>query len=106
VTVGALVEVLCAERRTVWPWWLPLSTSIVSVSHRRLPWAFTKVSVTVIDKVGLDKIRTVLYVLTIRKIWLQKMLVTWLDDDRTSCMCPNACAADLHSSRRYNSCTS
>ena len=35
----------------------PLSNSIVSVSHRRLPWAFNyTVSVTVINKVGLDKL--------------------------------------------------
>jgi len=47
-----------------------LSTSIVSISHRRLLWAFTTVSVTVIDKVGLDIKNTnrELYVLTVCKI--------------------------------------
>ena len=57
--VGDFVEVLRAERRMVWPQWLPLSTSIISISHRRLLWAFTTVSVTVIHKVGLNKIRIV-----------------------------------------------
>jgi len=58
-TVGAFVEVLRAERRMVQPRWLPLSTSIISVSHHRFPWASTTVSVTAIDKVGLNKMRIV-----------------------------------------------
>ena len=99
--VGGFVEVLRAERRMVWPRWLPLSTSIVSIYHRRLLLAFNTVSVTVIHKAGLDKLRIVncMFLATICKIWRQKMLVTWSEDDRTPCICPNACAADLHSSR-------
>ena len=54
--VGGCVEVLRAERRMVWPRWLPLSTSIISTSLCRLLLAFTAVSVTVIHKVGLDKL--------------------------------------------------
>ena len=35
------------------------SIDIVSISHRRIPRAFTTVSVTVIDEVGFDKMRIV-----------------------------------------------
>jgi len=62
------------------------------------------VSVTVIDKVGLDRIQIM------NSMFLPSakfdMLVTWSEDDRTPCICPNVCAADLHNSRWYNSCTS
>ena len=33
--------------------------TVVSISHRRPPWAFTMVSVTAIGKVGLNKIQVV-----------------------------------------------
>ena len=67
---------------------------IVSVSHHRLPWAFTTVSITVIDKVG--NANRELYVLIIsRQNLTSKMLVTWSDDDCTLCICPKAYALML-----------
>ena len=40
-------------------WFDPVTSTIVSVSHHKLPWAFTMVSVTVINKVGIDKMQIV-----------------------------------------------
>jgi len=69
--VGAFVEVQRARRmvRGGGGGWFdsgdfhfrlhPLSTSIVSVSHHRLPCTFNIVSVTAIDKVGPDNMRIV-----------------------------------------------
>jgi len=57
----------------------------------------------VIDKVGLHKMQFMKCTfLPSAKFDVKKILATWSDDDRTSCICPNACAADLHSSRWYS----
>ena len=99
-TVGAFVEVQHAERRMVWLQWLPLSTPIVSVSHHGLTWAFNTFSVTVIDKAGRDKMWIVNCIFLLSATFdIQKMLVTWSDDDCMPCICPNGCAADLHSNQ-------
>jgi len=78
-------------------------TSTFDFHHFYLPpLAFTTISVTVIHKVGLDKIRIV----NCMFLPSAKFDVRKYEDDRTPCICPNACAADLHSSRWHNSCTS
>ena len=82
--VGSFVEVLHAERKMFWSRWLQLSTSIISVICCRLPWAFITVSVTVINKEGLGKMRIVNWMfLPSAKLDVKKMMVTQSDDDRT-----------------------
>jgi len=57
----------------VWPWWLPLSTFIVSVSHRCLPWDLCH---SCQQSIGLNKMQFyALSVLTICEVW-GKVLVT------------------------------
>ena len=81
--------------------------SFLSPIIYRLPWAFTMVFVTAIDKVGLDKMWFVNWMfLWSAKFDINKMLVT----DRTMtnwlpCICPSASALDLYCSRWYISCT-
>jgi len=59
---------------------LTLVTS--AFNFHRLPWAFTTVSVFVIDKVGLNIMQIVNCTsLPSAKFDIKKMLVTWSDDD-------------------------
>ena len=96
--VGTFVEVLRAERRMGWPRWLPLSTSIVSISHHRLPWLSLRSPSLLSTRQNVNR---ELYVLTICKIACN-LVRRWPH----AILCPNACAADTHNSWCYISCTS
>ena len=72
--------------------WISLLNSIVFVSHHKLPWAFTMVSVTAIDKSVFDfkcNLCTEFFLL-IAEFGIKNNV------EHSACV-PSTCAADLHS---------